>query len=169
MDGDVCKIKQILELNASEFDENFIQFLLHDSQNLKQLSKLINALEKVKAFSNHASLIHEPSRAKPDGVFELGAEIDLETYSKTNAEIDEKQLFRIDAIITSMTKEERRNPKILNAKRRIRIANGSGNKVEDINRFMNQFEQMQKMMKQFSKGGMGKLMRGMKGMIPGMR
>lgn len=61
-----------------------------------------------------------------------------------NAEIDEKQLFRIDAIITSMTKEERRNPKILNAKRRIRIANGSGNKVEDINRFMNQFEQMQK-------------------------
>ena len=64
-----------------------------------------------------------------------------------NAEIDEKQLYRIDAIITSMTKEERRNPKILNAKRRIRIANGSGNKVEDINRFMGQFEQMQKMMK----------------------
>ncbi len=64
-----------------------------------------------------------------------------------NAEIDEKQLFRIDAIITSMTKEERQNPKILNAKRRIRIANGSGNKVEDINRFMNQFEQMQKVMK----------------------
>ena len=67
-----------------------------------------------------------------------------------NAEIDEKQLFRIDAIITSMTKEERRNPKILNAKRRIRIANGSGNKVEDINRFMGQFEQMQKMMKSFN-------------------
>ena len=102
MDGDVCKIKQILELNASEFDENFIQFLLHDSQNLKQLSKLINALEKVKAFSNHASLIHEPSRAKPDGVFELGAEIDLETYSKTNAEIDEKQDI---AVITDFMDE----------------------------------------------------------------
>lgn len=72
-----------------------------------------------------------------------------------NAEIDEKQLFRIDAIITSMTKEERRNPKILNAKRRIRIANGSGNKVEDINRFMNQFEQMQKMMKSLN-GAKGK-------------
>lgn len=64
-----------------------------------------------------------------------------------NAEIDEKQLLRIDAIITSMTKKERSNPKILNAKRRIRIAKGSGNKVEDINRFMSQFEQMQKMMK----------------------
>jgi len=60
-----------------------------------------------------------------------------------DAEIDEKQIDRINAIITSMTKEERKNPKILNAKRRIRIANGSGNKVEDINRFMNSFEQMQ--------------------------
>lgn len=82
-----------------------------------------------------------------------------------NAEIDEKQLFRIDAIITSMTKEERRNPKILNAKRRIRIANGSGNKVEDINRFMNQFEQMQKMMKSLN-GAKGKnKFRNLKNMI----
>lgn len=67
-----------------------------------------------------------------------------------DVEIDEKKLLRIDAIITSMTKEERKNPKILNASRRIRIANGSGNKVEDINRFMNQFSQMQKMMKQMT-------------------
>lgn len=63
------------------------------------------------------------------------------------AEFDEHQLYRIDAIITSMTKAERRNPKILNASRRIRIAKGSGNKVEDINRFMKSFEQMQKTMK----------------------
>lgn len=74
-----------------------------------------------------------------------------------DAEIDEKQIYRIDAIITSMTKQERRNPKILNASRRKRIANGSGNKVEDINRFMNQFEQMQKMMKSMmNKKGLGK-------------
>lgn len=64
-----------------------------------------------------------------------------------DAEFDEHQLYRIDAIITSMTKTERRNPKILNASRRIRIAKGSGNKVEDINRFMKSFEQMQKTMK----------------------
>ena len=64
-----------------------------------------------------------------------------------DAEFDEHQLYRIDAIITSMTKAERRNPKILNASRRIRIAKGSGNKVEDINRFMKSFEQMQKTMK----------------------
>ena len=72
-----------------------------------------------------------------------------------DADIDEKQIDRVNAIVTSMTKEERRNPKILNASRRIRIANGSGNKVQDINRFMEQFEQMQKMMKSMmsSKGG----------------
>ena len=76
-----------------------------------------------------------------------------------DAEIDENKLKRIDAIITSMTKRERKNPKILNASRRKRIAMGSGNKVEDINRFMNQFEQMQKMMKQMmnNKGMFGKM------------
>lgn len=69
-----------------------------------------------------------------------------------DAEFDEKQIDRINAIVTSMTKEERRNPKILNASRRIRIAKGSGNKVQDINRFMEQFEQMQKMMKSMMSG-----------------
>lgn len=78
-----------------------------------------------------------------------------------DVEIDEKQIDRINAIITSMTKEERRNPKILNAKRRIRIANGSGNKVEDINRFMKSFEEMQKTMKMVASGNM-KLPGGMK-------
>ncbi len=67
-------------------------------------------------------------------------------------EIDEKQLLRIDAIITSMTKEERKNPKILNASRRQRIAKGSGNKVQDINRFIDQFTEMQKMMKSMMNG-----------------
>ncbi|MDD2627718.1 MAG: signal recognition particle protein [Clostridia bacterium] len=69
-----------------------------------------------------------------------------------NAEIDEKQFLKIEAIIQSMTKAEKRNPKILNGSRRKRIASGSGNKVEDINRFMNQYEQMRKMMKQMLNG-----------------
>ena len=77
-------------------------------------------------------------------------------------DIDEKQLLRIDAIITSMTKEERKNPKILNASRRQRIAKGSGNKVQDINRFIEQFTQMQKMMKNMMNGN-GKYPK-----IPGM-
>ena len=69
-----------------------------------------------------------------------------------DAEIDEKQLLKIEAIIQSMTLKERRNPKILDGSRRKRIAKGSGNKVEDINRFINQYEQMRKMMKQMLNG-----------------
>ena len=69
-----------------------------------------------------------------------------------DAEIDERQLLKIEAIIQSMTIKERRNPKILDGSRRKRIAKGSGNKVEDINRFMNQYEQMRKMMKQMLNG-----------------
>ena len=68
-----------------------------------------------------------------------------------DAEIDEKQVDRVNAIVTSMTKKERANPKLLNGSRRIRIAKGSGNTVQDVNKFMNQFEQMQKMMKQMMK------------------
>lgn len=69
-----------------------------------------------------------------------------------DAEIDEKKLGQIEAIISSMTKKERRNPDILNASRRRRIAMGSGTKVEDINRFINQYEQMRKAMKDVLNG-----------------
>lgn len=69
-----------------------------------------------------------------------------------NAEIDEKQFAKIEAIIQSMTIKERRNTDLLNASRRKRIATGSGTKVEDINKFINQYEQMRKMMKDMLKG-----------------
>ena len=69
-----------------------------------------------------------------------------------DAEIDEKQFDKIEAIISSMTKGERKKPSILNSNRRKRIAAGSGTKVEDINRFMNQYEQMNKMMQDMMKG-----------------
>jgi signal recognition particle subunit SRP54 len=82
---------------------------------------------------------------------------------------DDKAVRRIEGIINSMTLEERSKPELLKASRKRRIAAGAGVQVQDVNRLLNQFEQTQKMMKQFSKGGMGKLMRGMKGMMPGMR
>ena len=69
-----------------------------------------------------------------------------------DAEIDESKLGKVEAIITSMTAEERQNPRILNASRRIRIAKGCGQKVEDVNRFMKQFEEMQKVMKDVMNG-----------------
>ena len=72
------------------------------------------------------------------------------------------------AIITSMTKKERRNPQVLDASRRKRIAAGAGVQVSDVNKLMQQYEQSAKLMKQFAGGkmpkGMGKAMRGMGGM-----
>lgn len=73
-----------------------------------------------------------------------------------DVDIDERQLLRVEAIITSMTREEREKPAIINPNRKRRIAAGSGMKVEDVNRLLKQFEQMQKMMKQMP--GMGKAM-----------
>lgn len=71
------------------------------------------------------------------------------------ADIDERKLDRVEAIIRSMTMKERENPSIINASRKRRIAAGSGNQVSDVNLLLKQFEQMQKMMKQFSGGMMG--------------
>ncbi|MBO5101305.1 MAG: signal recognition particle protein [Clostridia bacterium] len=79
-----------------------------------------------------------------------------------NAQIDEHQMDKIEAIILSMTKEERLKPEIINGSRRKRIANGSGTTVEDINKLLKQFEQMRKMMKQLSGKGARRLMGGMK-------
>jgi signal recognition particle subunit SRP54 len=67
----------------------------------------------------------------------------------------EKEMKRVEAIINSMTKEERRNHAILNGSRRARIASGSGTSVAEINRFMKQFTETAKMMKQFAKMGLG--------------
>ncbi len=66
-----------------------------------------------------------------------------------NVSVDPKLINKIEAIISSMTKKERKKPEIIKASRKIRIANGSGTKVEDINKVLNQFEQMKKMLKMF--------------------
>ena len=76
----------------------------------------------------------------------------------------DKEMKKIEAIIQSMTAKERANHNILNGSRRLRIANGSGTQVSDVNKFIKQFEQSQKMMSQLMKMGMGG-----KGGIPGMK
>ena len=71
-----------------------------------------------------------------------------------NVNIDPKEMAHVEAIILSMTPYERRHPEVLKAQRKIRIAKGCGMKVEDVNRLINQFEQMKKMMKSMSNGNM---------------
>jgi len=81
-------------------------------------------------------------------------------------QVNDKQMRRLEAIICSMTPQERHFPDIINASRKRRIAAGAGAQVQDVNRLLKQFDQMQKMMKKMSKGGIGKLMRGLKGRMP---
>ena len=85
-----------------------------------------------------------------------------------NAAMDDRAINRIEGIINAMTPLERRRPELLKASRKRRIAAGSGVQVQEVNRLLNQFEQMQKMMKMMSKGGLAKMMRGMKGLMPGL-
>ncbi|MCF6337184.1 MAG: signal recognition particle protein [Gammaproteobacteria bacterium] len=80
--------------------------------------------------------------------------------------VDEKQFKRLEAIISSMTMKERQFPAIIKGSRKRRIAIGSGVQVQDVNRLLKQFTQMQKMMKKMKGGGMAKMMRGLKGRMP---
>ena len=84
-----------------------------------------------------------------------------------NVKVDERQMGRVEAIVKSMTTEEKRKPEVLNASRRKRIAGGSGTSIQDVNRLLKQFDDMKKMMKQFSSmmgpGGKGKKKRGGRG------
>ena len=88
-----------------------------------------------------------------------------------DVKIDDKEFERIEAMISSMTKEERKNPKLLNGNRRVRIAKGSGTTVQEINKFMKSFEMTQKMMRQMKDSkNMKKMMKGinpndLKGML----
>jgi signal recognition particle subunit SRP54 len=91
------------------------------------------------------------------------------SQAAAGGKLDDKQFTRTEAIINSMTPLERSKPDIIKASRKRRIAMGAGVQVMHVNQLLNQFEQMQKMMKMFSRGGMAKLMRGMAGKIPGLR
>ena len=83
--------------------------------------------------------------------------------------VDDRVIGRTVGIIDSMTPHERARPEIIKASRKRRIATGSGVTVQEVNRLLNQFEQMQKMMKMMGKGGLQKLMQSVKGGFPGMR
>jgi signal recognition particle subunit SRP54 len=81
----------------------------------------------------------------------------------------EGEMKRMLGIIDSMTPQERAKPDILKASRKRRIAAGAGVTVQEVNQLLNQFEQTQKMMKMVAKGNLAKMMRGFKGVLPGMR
>ncbi|MBD9219241.1 MAG: signal recognition particle protein, partial [Clostridiales bacterium] len=98
----------------------------------------------------------------------LGMIPGMSQFNLNDVEVNPKDMAHIEAIIQSMTKEERQDPSILNGPRKKRIANGSGRTIAEVNRLLKQFEEMKKMMKQMNM--MGKMAKGKKGRfkIPGM-
>jgi signal recognition particle subunit SRP54 len=142
----------------------------HKSIDLGEAKKLAEKVKKGKGFDLDDFKQQIGQMKKMGGLAGLVDKLPAQFAQMANpAQLDERQLHRIEGIINSMTRQERAKPDILKASRKRRIAAGAGVPVQEVNRLLNQFEQMQKMMKQMQKGGLARMMRGMKGMLPGMR
>lgn len=129
--GDVMTLiekAKVLEGDDDEEVASLKDFTLQDM--LTQMQKI----KRMGSFTEILKLVPGASKMLPPG-----------------AEIDEREIARVEAIISSMTERERRKPALLNASRRKRIAAGSGTTVQDVNRLMKNYEQMKKMMKQISR------------------
>ena len=135
-----------------------------------EAKKLADKLKKGKDFDLEDFKAQIVQMKKMGGVSALMDKLPAQFASAATAVpgADDKSIRRIEGIINSMTPLERRKPELIKAARKRRIATGSGVQVQEVNRLLNQFEQMQKMMKQMSKGGLAKMMRGMKGRFPGV-
>ncbi|AIL33157.1 signal recognition particle protein [Basilea psittacipulmonis] len=116
------------------------------------LNDFRDQLAQVKKMGDMGSLLEK----LPGGLAQMAG--------KVNAEDAQKQMRRTEGILNSMTHLERSKPELIKASRKRRIAAGAGVPVQEVNKLLKQFEQMQSVMKQFKKGGMGKIMRAMGGM-----
>jgi len=126
----------------------------------KKAEKLEEKLRKAQfTFEDFLEQLHEIKKMGP--LSQVIGMIPGMNKIPANVTVDDKSLVRIEAIIQSMTKEERQRPGIINGSRRRRIAQGSGTTVQEVNRLLKQFEEMQKMMKKFGKGSMKRTFRGM--------
>lgn len=133
----------------------------HQEIDLSESAKLEEKLRKNKFdFNDFLSQIKQVK--KMGSIGGLISMIPGASKALKDKEIDEKVFHKIEAIILSMTKNERENPQILNGMRRRRIANGSGSSIQEVNRLIKQFEDMKKMMKNLTGGKMKNLMKGLK-------
>ena len=147
--------------------------LIEDAQksvDLEEAQKLAKKVKSGKGFDLTDFKAQIGQMRKMGGIAGLMDKLPAElARAAQGASVDERRIGRIEGIIDSMTPQERAKPEILKASRKRRIAAGAGVTVQEVNQLLNQFEQTQKMMKMVAKGGMQKMMRGMKGMLPGIR
>ncbi len=143
----------------------------HAKVDAKEAQKLADKFKKGKDFDLEDFKSQLAQMKKMGGIASLADKLPLQVTQMAQAspELQEKALRRTEGIINSMTPLERRKPELLKASRKRRIAAGAGVQVQEVNRLLNQFEQMQKMMKMMRGGNLQRMLRNMKGMMPGMR
>jgi signal recognition particle subunit SRP54 len=140
-------IVTLAEKAQEQFDEKEAEKLEHKMRkNQFTLEDFYSQLQQIKKMGSLSSILEMiPGMGK----------------ALKGVDIDDKSFVGIEAMILSMTPEERRKPAIINGSRRKRIADGSGRTVQDVNRLLKQFEEMQKMMKRLTKGGMRQFAKGL--------
>ncbi|HGJ5874713.1 MAG TPA: signal recognition particle protein [Arsenophonus apicola] len=150
--GDVLSLIEEIE---SKVDREKAEKLAHKLKkgNSFDLNDFLEQLKQMRNMGGMASML-----SKMPGISQVPDAV--------KSQMDDKMLVRMEAIISSMTTKERQKPEIIKGSRKRRIAAGSGTQVQDVNRLLKQFDDMQRMMKKMKKGGLAKMMRGMKGMMP---
>lgn len=140
----VALVERAATLENSDEQEKLAKKLEKGHFDLNDMAKQLESMQKMGGFSSMLGLL--------PGIGKIKDKLD-------QAGVDDRMVRRQVGIIRSMTKQERRNPKILNGSRRKRIANGSGVQVMEVNRLLKQFEQMQEMFKRMGKMGKGNFIR----------
>mgnify|MGYP001440874763 FL=1 len=144
--GDVLSlIEKAQEAIDTKTAQELEKKLLKDTFTLEDFREQLQQIKKMGSIDQILSMIPGMSRLK----------------LPQDLQGSEKELVKVEAIINSMTRQERRSPEVLNGSRRLRIAKGSGTTVQDVNQLLKQYLQMKKMLRQFKKGGMKGLAKGL--------
>jgi len=143
----------------------------HKQVDVEQAQKLADKVRKGKGFDLEDFKQQLQQMGKMGGIASMMDKLPAQIAGQIDpAKLqDTRQFARIEGIINSMTRKERSHPEIIKATRKRRIAAGAGVPVQEVNRLLKQFEQMQQMMKMMKGGNLQRMMRNMKGMLPGMR
>ena len=143
----------------------------HAKIDLEEAKRVADKVKKGKAFDLEDFKQQIAQMKKMGGVASLLDKLPAQLVGQIDpAQLqDDKQFRRIEGIINAMTPQERSRPDLIKASRKRRIAAGAGVPVQSVNQLLSQFEQMQKMMKMMKGGNLQRMMRNMKGMIPGLR
>ncbi|MDE2118534.1 MAG: signal recognition particle protein [Betaproteobacteria bacterium] len=141
----------------------------HREVDQAEAEKLAKKIKSGKGFDLNDFKMQIVQMRKMGGVSALMDKLPAQlSQAAAGSRVDDKVISRTEGIINSMTPLERSKPELIKASRKRRIAAGAGVQVMHVNQLLNQFEQTQKVMKMFGNGGMAKMMRSMKGMLPGM-